>query len=88
MCLAIPGKIVEIDESIKDLRMAKVSFNGVIKKICIEWLPEAKLDDYVMVHAGTALSIVNAKEAEETIAIFNQWSTELEQQDNINLRDE
>ena len=41
MCLAAPGKVISINQSIPDLRMAKVDFSGVIKDICIEWLPEA-----------------------------------------------
>jgi len=53
--------------------MARVSFSGVIKNICIEWIPEAVVGDYILVHAGTALSIVNAKEAAETEEIFKQW---------------
>ena len=50
MCLAVPGKIVSIDSSNPDLRMAKVSFGGVIKEICVQWLPEAGMGDYVIAH--------------------------------------
>ncbi len=67
MCLAIPGKIIEIynpdDTGIK----AKASFGGVIKEIYTDWLPDLKPGEYVMVHAGFAISRVDEKEAEETI---------------------
>jgi hydrogenase expression/formation protein HypC len=62
--------------------MAKVTFNGVVKDICVEWLPEAVQGDYVMAHAGSALSIVNASEAEETLKISEQWASGLEKNDN------
>ena len=58
MCLATPGKVLSIDES-SGVKMAKVSFGGSIKNICIEWLTETKVGDYIMAHVGTALSIVD-----------------------------
>lgn len=68
MCLAVPGKILEIPESIDPLfRSAKVSFGGVIKEVSLAMLPEAKLGDYVLIHVGVALSIIDEEEAEETI---------------------
>jgi len=81
MCLAAPGKVESIDDGIEGLKMAKVSFSGVIKNICVEWIPEVKTGDYVIVHAGTALSIVDEKEAKETLAIFQQWVDGLDEYD-------
>lgn len=73
MCLAVPGKILEIDEGIDPLfRSAKVSFGGVEKSVSLAMLPEAKPDDYVMVHVGVALSVVDEEEAQETIAALRQ----------------
>lgn len=69
MCLAIPGKILSIEEE-SSPRMAKVSFGGAIKNICIDWVPEAKVGDYVLVHVGFALSIIDEKEAEETLKLI------------------
>ena len=66
MCLAIPGKIVSIDRSEPDLTMAKVDFSGIVKNICIQWVDVAE-GDYNLAHAGMAISIVNAQEAEETL---------------------
>lgn len=66
MCLAIPGKIVSIDRSEPDLTMAKVDFSGIVKNICIQWVDVAE-GDYILAHAGMAISIVNAQVAEETL---------------------
>jgi hydrogenase expression/formation protein HypC len=75
MCLAIPGLIISF-YSEKELKMAKVSFNGIIKDISVEWVPESRIGDYVVAHAGSALTILDQKEAEETIKIFRQISLE------------
>lgn len=70
MCLAIPGKIISIDEKIDAPKMADVSFGGIIKSICLDWLPDSKVGDYVMVHVGFALSKVDEKEAEESLRLI------------------
>ena len=72
MCLAVPGKIVSIDDSNPELRMAKVNFGGVMKDICIQWLDDIKIGDYVLTHVGFALNKVDQKDAEETIEILKQ----------------
>jgi len=72
MCLAIPGKIVSIDERNSDLKMAKVNFGGVMKDICIQWLDDVKVGDYVLAHVGFALNKIDQKDAEETIEILKQ----------------
>ncbi len=66
MCLAIPGKILSVDDSIPELKMAKVDFSGIVKNICVQWV-NVSIGDYVLAHAGMAISVVNAKEAEETL---------------------
>lgn len=71
MCLAIPGKIIETYSS-NGMRMAKVDFGGVTRETCLEAVPEAKLGDYVVVHAGFALNILSEKEALETLEIFRE----------------
>lgn len=65
MCLAIPGKIVEVHDS-QGIRMAKVDFGGVLREACLAYLPEAALGDYVMVHVGFAISRVDEEEAART----------------------
>ncbi|KAA9038584.1 HypC/HybG/HupF family hydrogenase formation chaperone [Ginsengibacter hankyongi] len=63
MCLAIPGKILSTETLDGNVRMAKVSFGGIIKDVSLEMVPEAKLNDYVLVHVGVAISTVNEQEA-------------------------
>ena len=72
MCLAVPGKVTSIDVSNPELKMAKVNFNGVTKDICIQWLPDVKIDDYVLVHVGFALNTIDEKDAIETIQILKE----------------
>jgi hydrogenase expression/formation protein HypC len=72
MCLAIPGKIVSIDESNNELKMAKVNFGGVMKDICIQWVSDVQIGDYVLAHVGFALNKIDQKDAEETIEILKQ----------------
>lgn len=66
MCLAVPGKIIEITPTPGSL-MGKVDFGGVIREVCLEAIPEAKLGNYVIVHAGFALNILSEEEAAETL---------------------
>ncbi len=62
MCLGVPGKIIEIDES-GALRMAKIDFGGIVQQACLEYVPEAKVGDYTVVHVGFALNILSEEEA-------------------------
>jgi hydrogenase expression/formation protein HypC len=64
MCLAVPGKIAEIQEG-RFGHIAKVSFGGVVKQVSLAYVPEARVGDYVMVHTGFAISIVDEAEAAE-----------------------
>jgi hydrogenase expression/formation protein HypC len=77
MCLAVPGKIISIDNELDDIfRIAKVSFDGVVKEVNLAMLPEAKLGDYVLVHVGSAISIVDEKEALFTLDILKKLDME------------
>lgn len=78
MCLAIPGKIVSIQNDDPILRTGKVSFAGVIKEISLAYVPEATLDDYVIVHAGFAISKIDEEEAEQIFKYLEQMD-ELDQ---------
>lgn len=82
MCLAVPGKIVSIDKSNPDLRMAKVSFGGIIKEICIQWLPEAGVDDYIIAHAGMALNKLDEEDARLSLETFKQLEDFLDKEEN------
>jgi hydrogenase expression/formation protein HypC len=71
MCLAVPGKIIEIDEN-APIRMGKVDFSGIIREVCLEAVPEASLEDYVIVHAGFALNILSEEEAMASLEAFKE----------------
>jgi hydrogenase expression/formation protein HypC len=83
MCLAIPGKITEIHTA-NSMRMAKVDFGGVLRETCLEALPEAKLGDYVIVHAGFALNTLSEKEALETLEIFREMDALADAESELN----
>ncbi len=66
MCLAIPGKLIEIKQDAQGVRMGKANFGGIVKAVCLEYTPEVLVGDYVLVHVGFALSKVDEAEAERT----------------------
>lgn len=69
MCLAIPGKILETEER-NGNRTARVQFGGITKQAYLDFVPEAGVGDYVLVHVGFALSKVDAEEAERTYQLL------------------
>ena len=81
MCLAVPVEIISIDESIPELRMAQVSIGGALINACVEWLPEANVGDFVLVHAGMAITRLDKEAAEETLLIFKEMGELLEKED-------
>ncbi|MDQ1287713.1 MAG: hydrogenase expression/formation protein HypC [Actinomycetota bacterium] len=71
MCLAVPGKVIEISE--RDMtRMAKVDFGGVVKDVCLAYLPEVEVGDYTIVHVGFAIQKLDEESAIETLALFEK----------------
>ena len=75
MCLGIPGKLVEVQEPTKgfaSLRKGVVDFGGVRKEVCLSCLPEAAVDDYVIVHVGFAISRVDPAEAERVFSYLRE----------------
>ena len=74
MCLAIPGKLLSINTHPEDdtLRSGKVSFGGILKEVNLSLVPEANVGDYVLVHVGVALSVVNEEEARKTFDYLQQ----------------
>jgi hydrogenase expression/formation protein HypC len=69
MCLAIPGKVEEITEE-NGLRVGRVNFGGVVKRVCLDYVPEVVVGDYTIVHVGFALSKIDEETAEKTLADF------------------
>jgi hydrogenase expression/formation protein HypC len=70
MCLGVPGKVLEIREEL-GTRMATVDFGGVTKNVCLAYLPEIELDNYVIVHAGFAITRLDEAAALETLQLFS-----------------
>ncbi len=71
MCLGVPGKIIEIDDS-AELLMAKVDFGGIVREACLEYVPEAKVGDYTVIHVGFAISLLSEAEAQESLAMLRE----------------
>jgi hydrogenase expression/formation protein HypC len=67
MCLAVPGKVLSIDGT-----MAKVQFGGVVQEALLDFVPEAEVGDFVLVHVGFAISRVDAEEAERTLRLLEE----------------
>ena len=74
MCLAIPGRIISVNETDPVFRTGKVSFGGIVKDVSLAYLPDAGVDDYVIVHVGFAISIVDEEEACKTLEYLNTFA--------------
>ena len=73
MCLGIPGKIIEIVSDENSLMpMGKVDFGGVIREVCLGYVPEADVGDYVVIHVGFAISKLDEAEAHNTMALMEE----------------
>ena len=73
MCLAVPGKVCRLFEQ-DSLPMGKVEFGGISKEVCLAYVPEAKAGDYVIVHVGFAISVLDEVEAKETLSYLRELS--------------
>ena len=71
VCLAIPGKILEIQPQ-NGIRTARVQFGGIVRQVSLDFVPEAEVGDYVMVHVGFAISVVDRPEAERTYKLLQE----------------
>lgn len=82
MCLAVPGKILSIEGDDPVLRCGRVDFSGIVKRINLAYVPEAKIGDYVLVHVGFAISTVDEEEARQTFEYLQKIGelAELEEQ--------
>ena len=72
MCLAVPGKILNITEDEPMTRMGRVSFGGIIKQVNLAYVPEAGIGDYVIVHVGFAISTLDEQEADRVFEYLRQ----------------
>ena len=71
MCLGIPGKVLEIYEE-NDTLMGKVDFGGIIKQVCLAYVPEIQVGEYTIVHVGFAITRLDEQSAQETLALFRE----------------
>ena len=71
MCLALPGRLIEMIDQ-EPLLMGRVDCNGVIQKVCMAFTPHAQVGCYVIVHVGFAISILNEEEAKKTLSLFEE----------------
>lgn len=73
MCLSIPGKLIEITAQLDEtFRVGRVSFDGIIKEVSLTLVPEAEVGNYVMVHVGAAISMIDEEEAKKTFDLLKQ----------------
>ena len=71
MCLAVPGRVTSIWAK-DDTRMATVDFGGIVKEVCLEFVPDIEVGEYTIVHVGFALQRLDEESAMETLALFRQ----------------
>ena len=85
MCLAVPGKVLDCDET-GDIREGRVQFGGIVRRVRLDFVPEAQVGDYVIVHVGFAISRVDAEEAERTYQLLSEIGA-LEEELGLNSDD-
>jgi len=73
MCLGVPGKITEVYQA-DSLRMGQIDFGGVMREACLEYVPDAEVGEYVVVHVGFAISKLSEEEARETLEMLREIS--------------
>ncbi|MEW6741599.1 MAG: HypC/HybG/HupF family hydrogenase formation chaperone [Planctomycetota bacterium] len=76
MCLAIPGKLIEIFEE-HGLKMGRVDYSGTVKTACLEYVPEVAPGQYVIVHAGFAISVLDEEEAQKSLELWSEIAQHL-----------
>jgi len=74
MCLGVPGRVIEVQEG-GLMRMGKVDFGGITREVCLAYVPEAQVGDYVIVHVGFAISVLSEEEAQETLRLLAEVIT-------------
>jgi len=72
MCLGVPGRVECVDILADGQRMGRVSFGGVLREVCLDFVPEVQVGQYVLVHVGFALSCLDAEEANRTLSLLKE----------------
>jgi len=70
MCLGVPGRVLSIEE--RELPMGRVAFGGIVKEVCLAYVPEVRVGDHVIVHVGFAITRIDEAEAERTLALLGE----------------
>ncbi len=78
MCLAIPGELLNVEGEDPLTRLGRVAFGGLVKAVNLACVPDARPGDYVLVHAGLALAVIDAEEARRTLAWLAEYAPEVE----------
>lgn len=86
MCLAIPGKILNLFLNDGEIKMAKVDFGGIRRNICVDWIDSPACGEYILAHAGVALCKVDTDEALETLNDFKILAQQMKQIHESDLR--
>jgi len=82
MCLAVPGKILSINSDDPLMPMGQVSFGGIVKEVNLAYVPEASINDYIIVHVGFAISVLDAKEAERVFNYLDEIDQSFQSEDS------
>jgi hydrogenase expression/formation protein HypC len=72
MCLGVPGRIMSLEPSPTGMTMGRVNFGGIIKEVCMAYVPDAEVGDYVVVHVGFAISKIDEAQAQEVFEYLRQ----------------
>jgi hydrogenase expression/formation protein HypC len=83
MCLGVPGKVISIEDNPLGVRMGKVSFGGIVKEVCLAYTPEAQVEDYVIVHAGFAISRLDEEEVQQTLEALAELEEMADEQGDL-----
>ncbi len=81
MCLGVPGRVTQVAENAQGMLMGRVDFGGAGKEVCLAYVPEVKVGDYVIVHVGFAISVVSEEEAAETFELLRRMGELADQQE-------
>ena len=73
MCLAVPGKVIEITEE-NGLRMGRIDYAGTVSGACLEYIPDVQVGQYVIVHAGFAINVIDEAEAKKILDLWNEMA--------------
>ncbi len=83
MCLGIPGRVIEMYDK-QGVTMGKVDFDGILKEVCLAYVPEIQVGDYTIVHVGFAITQLDEQEAQETLALFREMGALEEELNSAN----